>query len=73
MAGTGEKMIQVKISNSKWAILGVMDADSGELTFFIHGVPMKFNTVKEVWNYWETTHDEHGTDVSSHMRYAETH
>ena len=66
-------MIQVKISNSKWAILGVMEEDSGELTFFIHGVPMKFKTVKEVWNYWNLTHDEHGTDVSSHLKYAERH
>lgn len=65
-------MIQVKISNAKWALYGAL-LDSGKLMFSIHGVPMQFDTLNEVWDYWETTHDEHGTDVSSHMRYAERH
>lgn len=65
-------MVQVKISNAKWALMGMMH-DDGHLTFFIHGVPMEFQTVKEVWDYWNMTHDEHGTDVSSHMLYAERH
>ena len=65
--------IQIKLSDDKWVIFGAMKPDTGELMFIIHGVSMLFKSPKEAWDYWQATHDEHGTDTSSWVKYAESH